>query len=90
MEPEFQPLHDEINLVRLLRRIEKSVDNHQDWKSSTSTNTTTTTSDPLPEVWLKAKKGLQVGEKRHGQKVMKRILLMGVRLGRTLNMRGRW
>jgi len=58
------------------------VDNPQDWKSSTDT---TTTSNLLPEAWLKAKKGLQVGEKRQAQKVMKRSLLMDVRLGRTLN-----
>jgi len=72
MEPEFQPLYDEINLVRLLRRIEKSVDNPQDWKPSTRT-TITTTSDPLLEVWLKAKKGLQVGETQQGQKAMKGV-----------------
>jgi len=60
MEAEFQPLHDEINLVRLLRRIEKSVDNPEEWKPSTT--------DPLPEVWLKARKGLQVGKTEHLQK----------------------
>ncbi|KIM45583.1 hypothetical protein M413DRAFT_442247 [Hebeloma cylindrosporum] len=55
MEPEFQPSHDEINLVRLLRRIEKSVDNAEEWTPSPSLND----SDAFPEVWFNARKGIQ-------------------------------
>jgi beta-phosphoglucomutase-like phosphatase (HAD superfamily) len=54
MEEERQPQHDEINLVRLLRRIEKSVASPEDWKPSATR--------PGPEIWLRARKELQVRE----------------------------
>lgn len=46
-----EPHHDEINLIRLLRRLEKSVSNKEEWQLS---------SRPEPEVWLKTQSGLQV------------------------------
>lgn len=44
--------HDEINLMRLLRRLEKSVSNKEEWQSS---------SRPQPEIWLKTQSTLQAG-----------------------------
>lgn len=44
--------HDEINLARLVRRIEKSVANEDEWKPRAS--------EPGQEVWLRAQKALQV------------------------------
>ena len=43
-----EPLHDEINLIRLLRRLEKSVSNKEEWQPSS------------PEIWLKTQSALQV------------------------------
>lgn len=45
-----EPQHDEINLVRLVRRLEKSVSNQQEWHGSERKEYT----------WLKAQNGLQV------------------------------
>ncbi|KAF8149393.1 hypothetical protein B0H34DRAFT_185880 [Crassisporium funariophilum] len=41
--------HDEINLIRLVRRLEKSVANTEDWKRDSG----------KPDTWLKAQSGLQ-------------------------------
>jgi hypothetical protein len=46
-----EPHHDEINLIRLLRRLEKSVSNKEEWQPS---------SRPQPEIWLKTQSALQV------------------------------
>jgi hypothetical protein len=46
-----EPHHDEVNLMRLLRRLEKSVSNKEEWQSS---------SRPQPEIWLKTQGALQV------------------------------
>ena len=46
-----EPHHDEINLIRLLRRLEKSVSNKEEWQPI---------SRPEPEIWLKTQSGLQV------------------------------
>lgn len=43
-----EPHHDEINLKRLLRRLEKSVSNKEEWQPSS------------PEIWLKTQSALQV------------------------------
>jgi len=45
-----EPHHDEINLIRLLRRLEKSVSNKEEWQPS---------SRPQPEIWLKTQNALQ-------------------------------
>ncbi|PPQ97531.1 hypothetical protein CVT26_006520 [Gymnopilus dilepis] len=47
----MDPRHDEINLVRLVRRLEKSVANGDDWKPSAILRE--------EEIWLKAQKSLQ-------------------------------
>ena len=47
-----EPNHDEINLVRLLRRLEKSVANNDEWTPSVV--------QPSEEVWLQAQKTSQV------------------------------
>jgi hypothetical protein len=46
-----EPHHDEINLIRLLRRLEKSVSNREEWQP---------TSRSQPEMWLKTQNALQV------------------------------
>ena len=46
-----EPHHDEINLIRLLRRLEKSISNKEEWQPS---------SRPQPEIWLKTQSALQV------------------------------
>ena len=46
-----EPHHDEINLIRLLRRLENSVSNREEWQRS---------SRPQPEIWLKTQNALQV------------------------------
>jgi hypothetical protein len=46
-----EPHHDEINLIRLLRRLEKSVSDKEEWQPS---------SRPQPEIWLKTQSALQV------------------------------
>jgi hypothetical protein len=46
-----EPHHDEINLIRLLRRLENSVSNREEWQPS---------SRPQPEIWLKTQNALQV------------------------------
>jgi hypothetical protein len=46
-----EPHHDEINLIRLLRRLEKSVSNREELKP---------TSRSQPEMWLKTQNALQV------------------------------
>lgn len=46
-----EPHHDEINLIRLLRRLEKSVSNKEEWQPR---------SRPQPEIWLKTQSALQV------------------------------
>lgn len=43
-----EPHHDEINLIRLLRRLEKSVSNKEEWQPT------------QPEIWLKTQSALQV------------------------------
>jgi len=45
-----EPHHDEINLIRLLRRLEKSVSTQEEWQPS---------SRPQPEIWLKTQSALQ-------------------------------
>ncbi|KAF8907831.1 hypothetical protein CPB84DRAFT_1813428 [Gymnopilus junonius] len=47
----MDPQHDEINLVRLVRRLEKSVADANDWKPNASLRE--------EEIWLKAQKSLQ-------------------------------
>ncbi|KDR67789.1 hypothetical protein GALMADRAFT_1061786 [Galerina marginata CBS 339.88] len=51
MDRERYPQHDEINLVRLVRRLEKSVANPDEWKPSSLLQG--------GEVWLTAQKSLQ-------------------------------
>jgi len=46
-----EPHHDEINLMRLLRRLEKSVSNKEEWQPSSRLQ--------QPEIWLKTQSALQ-------------------------------
>lgn len=52
MDHENTIQHDEINLVRLVRRIEKSAAKEGDWKPRTA--------EPKEQIWLRAQKSLQV------------------------------
>ncbi|PPQ80194.1 hypothetical protein CVT25_003547 [Psilocybe cyanescens] len=51
MEYDTEPQHDEINLIRLVRRLEKSVASSEEWKPTASL--------PKEEIWLKASRSLQ-------------------------------
>ncbi|KAF9526871.1 hypothetical protein CPB83DRAFT_857134 [Crepidotus variabilis] len=53
-----QPSHDEINLVRLLRRLEKSAANRDEWKPTVAL--------PEQEVWLKVQKTMQKAKHARG------------------------
>ena len=44
--------HDEINLVRLVRRIEKSAAKEDEWKPRSA--------EPKEQIWLRVQKSLQV------------------------------
>jgi len=58
-----EPYHDEINLIRLLRRLEKSVSNKEEWQPTSSRS--------QPEIWLKTQSSLQ--KLKFARKLLKNV-----------------